>query len=160
MDNPRATAGEKLEYSLEAFEVGTRLHRREFEVYGMAGWSVPSEEMSNTTVKIRCGNMPTVILAGTPIAFAVQKCKGVLCQRSILNNKVSEMLGLTAKWLFTLNAPRGFVVLVRIVTNDSRSRVSRFSRNTPAYESVLSGLKYKVDTQISPRNIVNMPIII
>jgi hypothetical protein len=77
LDNPRATAGEKLEYSLEAFEVGTRLHRREFEVYGMAGRSVPSEEMSNPTVEIRCGNMPTIIPAGTSITFAVQKCKGV-----------------------------------------------------------------------------------
>ena len=54
----------------------------------------------------------------------------------------------------------GFVVLVCIVTNDSRSKISRFKRNMPAYESVLSGLKHKVDTQISPRNIVNMPIII
>ena len=34
----------------------------------------------------------------------------------------------------------GFVVLVRIVTNDSRSKISRFKRNMPAYESVLSGL--------------------
>ena len=62
-----------MEYSLEDFEVGARLHRREFE----AGRSVPIEEMPNPTVKIRCGNMPTVIPAGTPIAFAVQKCKGV-----------------------------------------------------------------------------------
>ena len=69
--------GEKLEYSLEAFEAGTRLHRREFEVYGMAGRSIPKEEMSNPTVKIRCGSLPTVIPAGTPIAFAVQKCRGV-----------------------------------------------------------------------------------
>ena len=30
--------------------------------------------------------------------------RDILCQRSILNNKVSEFLGLTAKWLFTLNA--------------------------------------------------------
>ena len=37
----------------------------------------------------------------------------------------------------------GFVVLVRIVTNDSRSKISRFKRNIymPAYESVLSDLK-------------------
>jgi hypothetical protein len=32
----------------------------------------------------------------------------ILCQRSILNNKVSETLGLTAKCPFTLNAP-GFL---------------------------------------------------
>ena len=54
----------------------------------------------------------------------------------------------------------GFDVLVRIVTNDSRCKISWFKRNMSAYESVLSGLKNKVDTQISPRNIVNMPIII
>ena len=29
----------------------------------------------------------------------------ILCQQSILNNKVSEMLGPTAKWLFTLYTP-------------------------------------------------------
>jgi hypothetical protein len=69
--------GEKLEYSLEAFDTGTRLHRGEFEVYGIAGRSIPKEEMANPTVKIRCGNLPTVIPAGTPIAFAVQKCKGI-----------------------------------------------------------------------------------
>ena len=54
----------------------------------------------------------------------------------------------------------GFVVLARIVTNDSRSKISRFKRNMPAYGSVLSDLKHTVDTQISPWNIVNMPIII
>ena len=69
--------GEKLEYSLEAFDTGTRLHRREFEVYGITGRSIPKEEMANPTVKIRCGSLPTVIPAGTPIAFAVQKCKGI-----------------------------------------------------------------------------------
>jgi hypothetical protein len=69
--------GGKLEYSLEAFETGTRLYRKEFEVYGTAGRSIPNEEMSNPTVKIRCGNIPTVIPAGTPIAFAVQKYRGV-----------------------------------------------------------------------------------
>ena len=82
--------GEKLEYSLEAFETGTRLHRREFEVYGMAGRSIPNEEMSNPTVKIRCGSLPTVIPAGTPIAFAVQKCKGV-----------PTYIGGTANWVTT-----------------------------------------------------------
>ena len=35
----------------------------------------------------------------------------------------------------------GFVVLARIVTNGSRSKISRFKRNMPAYESVLSDLK-------------------
>ena len=35
----------------------------------------------------------------------------------------------------------GFDVSVRIVTNDLRSKISRFKRNMPAYESVLSGLK-------------------
>ena len=35
----------------------------------------------------------------------------------------------------------GFDVLVCIVTNNSRSKISRFKRNMPAYESVLSGLK-------------------
>ena len=35
----------------------------------------------------------------------------------------------------------GFAVLVRIVNNDSRSKISRFNRNMPAYESVLSGFK-------------------
>ena len=69
--------GEKLEYSLEAFETGTRLHREEFEVYGMAGRSIPNREMSEPQVKIRCGELPTVIPAGTPIAFAVQKCRRV-----------------------------------------------------------------------------------
>ena len=38
----------------------------------------------------------------------------------------------------------GFVVLVRIVTNDSRSKISRFSRNMPAYKSVLSGFKTEI----------------
>ena len=38
----------------------------------------------------------------------------------------------------------GFLVLGRIVTDDSRSKISRFSRNMPAYESVLSGLKKKI----------------
>ena len=66
-----------MEYSLEAFETGTRLHSKEFEVYGMAGRSIPSREISDPKVKIRCGKLPTVILAGTPIAFAVQKCRGV-----------------------------------------------------------------------------------
>ena len=66
---------------MEAFETGTRLYRKEFEVYGTAGRSIPNEEMSNPTVKIRCGNMPTTILAGTPIAFAVQTCKGVTTYR-------------------------------------------------------------------------------
>ena len=69
--------GEKLEYSLEAFERGSRLHREEFEVYGMAGRTIPNSEMSDPNVKIRCGALPTVIPAGTPIAFAVQKCRGV-----------------------------------------------------------------------------------
>ena len=35
----------------------------------------------------------------------------------------------------------GFVVLVRIVTNDSRSKISWFKRNMPAYESVLGDFK-------------------
>ena len=35
----------------------------------------------------------------------------------------------------------GFVVLVCIVTNDSSSKISRFKRNMPAYESVLSDFK-------------------
>ena len=35
----------------------------------------------------------------------------------------------------------GFIVLACIVTNDSRSKMSRFKRNMPAYESVLSDLK-------------------
>ena len=35
----------------------------------------------------------------------------------------------------------GFVVLACIVTNGSRSIISRFKRNMPAYESVLSDLK-------------------
>ena len=34
-----------------------------------------------------------------------------------------------------------FVVLARVVTNDSRSKISRFKKNMPAYESVLSDLK-------------------
>ena len=55
----------------------------------------------------------------------------------------------------------GFLVLGRIVTDDSTSKMSRFSRNMPAYKSVLSGFKteQKFDTQISPRNIMIMPII-
>jgi hypothetical protein len=60
-----------------------------------------------------------------------------------LNNKVSEMSWLTAKWLFTLNAP-GFFVLGRIVMNDSTSKISRFSRNMLAYKSVLSGFKTEI----------------
>ena len=35
----------------------------------------------------------------------------------------------------------GFVVLVRIITNDSSSKISRFKKNMPAYESVLNDLK-------------------
>ena len=35
----------------------------------------------------------------------------------------------------------GFAVSVRIVNNDSRSKISRFKRNMPACESVLSDLK-------------------
>ena len=38
----------------------------------------------------------------------------------------------------------GFIVLGRIVTDDSRSKISRFSRNMPAYESMLSGFKTKI----------------
>ena len=62
---------------MEAFESGSRLHREEFEVYGMAGRTIPNREMADPKVKIRCGALPTVISAGTPIAFAVQKCRGV-----------------------------------------------------------------------------------
>ena len=35
----------------------------------------------------------------------------------------------------------GFVVLARVVTNGSRSKISRFKRNMLAYESVLSDFK-------------------
>ena len=35
----------------------------------------------------------------------------------------------------------GLFVLGRIVMNDSASKISRFSRNMPAYKSVLSGFK-------------------
>ena len=38
----------------------------------------------------------------------------------------------------------GFAVLARIVNNDSRSKISRFKRNMPVYESVLSGFKTEI----------------
>ena len=42
----------------------------------------------------------------------------------------------------------GFVALVCIGMNDSRSKISRFNRNMPAYESVLSGFFFKGHTMI------------
>ena len=38
----------------------------------------------------------------------------------------------------------GFVVLGSISNNDVKFRKSRFKRNMPAYESVLSGFKIKI----------------
>ena len=38
----------------------------------------------------------------------------------------------------------GFAVLGRIVMNDSRSEISRFVKNVPAYKSVLSGFKTEI----------------
>ena len=38
----------------------------------------------------------------------------------------------------------GFDVLARIVDNNSRSKISRFKRNMPVYESVLSGFKTEI----------------
>ena len=46
-------------------------------MYGMAGRSTPNREVSDPKVEIRCGARPTVIPAGTSIAFAVQKCRRV-----------------------------------------------------------------------------------
>ena len=54
------------------------------------------------------------------------------------------MLGLTAKWLFIHIVRTGFFVLGRIVNNDSRSKISRFNRNMPAYKSMLSGFKTEI----------------
>ena len=57
-------SGEKLEYSLEAFDTGTRLHRKELEIYGVAGRNIPTNELVDPTVKNRCGKQPTVIPVG------------------------------------------------------------------------------------------------
>ena len=42
------------------------------------------------------------------------------------------------------NERTGFPVLGRIAVNDSTSKISRFSRNMPAYKSVLSGFKTEI----------------
>ena len=42
------------------------------------------------------------------------------------------------------NERTGLPVLGRIVMNDSTSKISRFSRNMPAYKSVLSGFKTEI----------------
>ena len=38
----------------------------------------------------------------------------------------------------------GFLVLGRVVMNDSRSKISWFERNMPAYKSVLSGFETEI----------------
>ncbi len=67
----------QLEYSIEAFEEDTRLHRKGFEVFGIAGRSIPDEQLSNPTIKVQCGKHPVIIPAGTPLAFVVQKYNGI-----------------------------------------------------------------------------------
>ena len=67
----------KLEYSLEAFDEGTRLHRPGFEVYGIAGRNMQHDQLADPIVKIQGGRMPVVIPAGTPIAFLVQRCQSI-----------------------------------------------------------------------------------
>ena len=73
-----------------------------------------------------------------------------MCQQAKYRNKVSEMLGLTAKWLFTLNAP-GFLFQVALLwtTLDPKYLDSRETCRPKNQCQVV--LKQKFDTQISPR---------
>ena len=66
----------------------------------------------------------------------------ILCQRPILDPNQKNVRNVRAHREMVINIERtGFVVLARIVTNDFRSKISRFKRNMPAYESVLSDFK-------------------
>ena len=55
-------------------------------------------------------------------------------------------LGFHKIWEINCNHPArtGFPVLGHIVINDSRPKISRLSRNTSAYKSVLGGFKTKI----------------
>ena len=46
--------------------------------------------------------------------------------------------------MFIHNERTGFPVLDRVVLNDSTFKMSPFSRNMPAYKSVLSGFKTEI----------------
>ena len=80
------------------------------------------------------------ICIGSDSGTSLGSLLNIPCQRPILSKKVSEILGLTAKCLFTMHAP-GFLFLCRIVMNGSTSKISRFNRNIPAYKLVLRGFK-------------------
>ena len=60
--------------------------------------------------------------------------KYILCQQAMYRNKVSEMVRDHREMVIHIERT-GFVVLGRIVMNDSRSEISRFVRNMPRPKS-------------------------